>query len=50
MVATESVGWAMKKLSIETDEPGVGPADQVGPAEPCWTAGTKTLYLAAASR
>src|ERR1700674_5675616 len=43
MVAAESVGPAMKNLSIGIEEPGVGPAAHVVPAELCCVEGTKTL-------
>ena len=38
-----SEGLAMKKSSIEIDEPGVGPLPHVVPTASCCTAGTKTL-------
>src|SRR5258708_38730914 len=43
IVATESVGWAMKDLLIGLDGPGVGVCAQVVPEVFVWTEGTKTL-------
>src|SRR5260370_33760493 len=43
IVATESVGWAMKNLLIGINEPGVAPFAQVVPEGFVWTEGTKTL-------
>ncbi len=40
-----SVGLAIKKLSIEIDEPAAGPFPQVIPEEFFCNAGTKTLKL-----
>src|ERR1700730_987452 len=49
MVAAESVGLAMKNLSIGMDEPGVGPLAHVGPEELCCTEGRNTLKWRSAS-
>jgi len=43
IVAAESVGWAMKNLLIEMDEPGVAPLAHDVPTELRCTEGTKTL-------
>src|SRR5258707_12770279 len=44
IVATESVGCAMKNFPIGMDRPGVGPPAHDVPTELRCTAGTKTLY------